>query len=477
MEDNIRRRIKTAKSRNCHGNSIFKKSRPKLQILDLPEDVLCTILSALPLKDVVRTSVLSSKWRSVHKINPKLRFDSMTMCSSSSTHGSDQYTQEFIRNVNAVLQQHKGNFVEHFEIKFGLNGELVIHLDNWVGFVVASHVKNLALDLIPANFRGRNDRYLLPSELLKKESTSCLRNLQLSFVSIKLPAQFSGFPNIRKLDLQSVDVTFKDLEDMVSSCSNLEWLSIVRCHLDDELKIDLPLPRLLYLCVAYCRITRIKFNAMKLKTFDCRGGRYPIDLIQSLELKDANLHYFDSITLENTLTTLPTVLPSVESLNLRATATLKTPTLLESPCKFSQLKYLQLELYMVHEDACNILSLASFLRASPLLEKFELHICVCSVAHFSWLPIRSLPLCPHNHLKKLYITGFTACTGQLEFLIHIVENAPVLEVLTLDPAFKSDKENVRSYEGQTDVFFSRVREISRRHLSGRISPATELYIL
>jgi hypothetical protein len=30
--------------------------------------------------------------------------------------------------------------------------------------------------------------------------------------------------------------------------------------------------------------------------------------------------------------------------------------------------------------------------------------------------------------------GFMASTGQLEFLLYAVENAPVLEVLTLDPA-------------------------------------------
>lgn len=187
--------------------------------------------------------------------------------------------------------------------------------------------------------------------------------------------------------------------------------------------------------------------------------------------------FFDSVTLEYTLSTLPTVLPSVEYLYLRATATFKTHTLLENTCRFSQLKYLQLELYMVYEDADNILSLASILRAAPLLENFEFHISVCSFAHLGWEPLRSLPRCPHNHLTNLYISGFIACTGQLEFLLHTVENAPVLEVLTLDPAFRSDKKVGGGYDGPTDVFFSRVREISRRDLIGRISPTTKLCIL
>ena len=106
-----------------------------------------------------------------------------------------------------------------------------------------------------------------------------------------------------------------------------------------------------------------------------------------------------------------------------------------------------------------------------------LQISVCSFAHLGWEPLWSLPRCPHNHLTNLYISGFRACTGQLEFLLHTVENAPVLEVLTLDPAFRSDKKVGGGYDGPTDVFFSRVREISRRYLIGRISPTTKLCIL
>lgn len=34
------------------------------QVVNLPEDLQCIILSKLPLKEAVRTSVLSSKWRS-----------------------------------------------------------------------------------------------------------------------------------------------------------------------------------------------------------------------------------------------------------------------------------------------------------------------------------------------------------------------------------------------------------------------------
>jgi hypothetical protein len=250
------------------------------------------------------------------------------MCGGRTAAGSKQYTQDFVQNVNAVLQKHNGMFVEDFEVKFEFDSDLVVHLDNWIRFVAASQTKNLALDLVPDEFRGRDDRYLLPVELLDRGSTSRLRCIQLSFVAIKFPLRFNGFPNLRKLDLHLVHVTAKALQDMLSSCSKLEWLSIVRCHLYDELKVDHPLSCLLHLHIAYCEITKIQFNAMKLKTFLYTGECLPIELSQSSELKDVHLFFDDDLTLEHALTTFPTAFPTVQSLTLKALAPMKVCCLL-----------------------------------------------------------------------------------------------------------------------------------------------------
>lgn len=92
-------------------------------------------------------------------------------------------------------------------------------------------------------------------------------------------------------------------------------------HLDDELKVDLPLPRLLYLCVADSMLTGIKFNAMNLKTFVYKGWRYSLE-IRSLDLKNAHLKFFDRISVEDALTILPTVISRVKNLNLQIQTTL-----------------------------------------------------------------------------------------------------------------------------------------------------------
>lgn len=166
---------------------------------------------------------------------PKLRFDSSIL--RDNIYGTKQYAQKFINNVNSILQQHHGKLVEVLEVQIEFNAMLIDHLNNWVSFATSSHPKNLAFDLAPKNFGGRDDHYIFPFELL---DTSRLQSFQVSFVSLKLPSHFSGFCNLKKLDLHILHVSRKDLQDMLSSCPSLEWLSLVRCYLNDELKFDRP---------------------------------------------------------------------------------------------------------------------------------------------------------------------------------------------------------------------------------------------
>uniref|UniRef100_A0A0E0A6E6 F-box domain-containing protein n=1 Tax=Oryza glumipatula TaxID=40148 RepID=A0A0E0A6E6_9ORYZ len=445
MENNLIHRTKRLKQ--CHQQP-FKQSRIKVQFADLPEDLLCTIFSKMPLKDVVRTSVLSRNWRHMWTCCTKLRFDGVTISSN---------------NINAVLHQHSGKIVEEFEVKFEFDSKLVDHLNGLVDFAVSSQTKKMAFDLVPTNPVGLLDRYRFPFERLDNGSISRLQHIQLSFASLELPPHFSVFLNLRNLDLHLLRRIFK-------ICYHNALILNVRCHIGGEIKVTQPLPRLLYLRVTYCDITKLQLNAINLKAFMYDGMRHPIDLGHALVLKEASLHFFGSVHLEDALTTLPSMLPCVQSLSLDAYVPLTTlpsvppcvqplcldvyvslevSSLLKNTCKFSHLKYLQLKLRLYYHDSGNILSLASFLRASPCIEKLEIH------------PIRRLPQGEYGYLKNMHITGFVASTGELEFLLHVVESASILEVLTIEAAGMLGKDI--DYEGRL-----KVEELTRRYLDGII---------
>ncbi|KAL6853408.1 hypothetical protein ACP4OV_019437 [Aristida adscensionis] len=453
-----------------HNKTIVRQRTANAQFLDLPEDVLSSILSKLPPKEIVRTSVLSSKWKHIWTLCSKLRFDGVTMCGGGSS-GTKQYTQKFVDAVGAFLKQYSGRLVEELEVKFEFNGTLAEHLDGWVSLALSSRAKNLVFDLVPADWWGLSPaRYRFPFEVFDGESISRLQHMQLSFVSFKLPPKFSGFPNLKKLDLHVLHVSQKDLQDLLSNCFNLEWLSIVRCHLNDELKVVHPLPRLLCLHVAHCNITKIEFNAMNLQTFAYSGPWLPIQLGHGLKLTDARLYFIEIISLECALPALSNLLPRVQNLTLRTYLSFEVPWLLGNRSKFSQLRYLQLRIFVPSECYDNIPSLGSFLSASPFLEKLEIHFTVIALSHCSELTKR-LPRCTHNYLKNLYITGFAGCAGQVELLVHIVENAPNLEVLAIDRV---------NYFGDDEDCVKRPRikalDIAKRHLDGKISQNTQFFI-
>jgi hypothetical protein len=165
--------------------------------ISILQDVICLIFSKLQLKDLVSTSVLSSKWKHMWTICPTLRFDSSTLCGSNMC-SAEQFTQKFIDNVNAVLQQHRGKLVEALEIKIDFNSRLANHLNNWVSFAVSSKTKSLAFYL-PQNYTS-NVFYIFPFELLDVKTLSRLQHIQLGFVSlIKLPFQFKKKKKKKKI--------------------------------------------------------------------------------------------------------------------------------------------------------------------------------------------------------------------------------------------------------------------------------------
>ncbi|RLN07112.1 hypothetical protein C2845_PM11G27580 [Panicum miliaceum] len=200
-------------------------------------------------------------------------------------------------------------------------------------------------------------------------------------------------------------------------------------------------------------------------TFEYEGSFMPIDLIHSFKLQSANIEFIHAV-FRHALTSLLNGLQSVRNLTLKiGSPHLEKVWLWDNPLKFSNLRHLQLLMFIWDEYVDKILYSVSFLRATPFIEKLEVHFCGASGL---WLaevgPCRKdFGQCKYNYLKDIWIAGFKAARGQLEFLMHVVENAPALEVLLVEigeyPPFRS-----RLY-GATGPPTEKAKKIARTRLS------------
>ncbi|KAJ1264523.1 hypothetical protein BS78_08G007700 [Paspalum vaginatum] len=370
---------------------IFSTSLSDLQ---QRQDILHTIASKLPPKEFGRTSILSRAWRrpmwqTCLALTFKLR--------DCNVDGGLRYKHvwRFIDDVDSVLQEHRGKVVETLQVK------------------VDSVIRGVA--------RVRFPDYAI--------------NNLLSFASLNPPppSQYKGFPNLRKLHLQVSHVSGKDLQRLLSRCCSLEWLHLDYCDIhdddNDELGVVAPLPCLHYLRVSYGKLTKID------------GDFIPIHLVHSLKLQSANIKFID-VVLPHTLVPLLKGIPSVQNLTVNTRRGIplleKHYWLRDSPLlKFSNLRHLQLVVFILDQDVEHILySSASFLKATPFMEKLEIHF----RGVYAWFdeagPSREDLIgqckCNNYYLKSIWITGFKALKGQLEFLLHAVENAHALEVLRVE---------------------------------------------
>lgn len=179
------------------------------RISDLPETLLLEILSSLPTKTVIATSVLSKRWQSLWKMVPKLEFES---------YGN---IYKFAEDVTRSLLSHKAPVLESLQLNIRdyFDG---VYIGIWATIAFARHVREFVLDL---NFlHGPPVR--LPCSLFCFDTIETLK--LKDNILLDVPSSVS-MKSLRTLHLQSVvyrgDVSVRNL---FSSCPNLEHLVVRR---------------------------------------------------------------------------------------------------------------------------------------------------------------------------------------------------------------------------------------------------------
>ncbi|ESQ37539.1 hypothetical protein EUTSA_v10002518mg [Eutrema salsugineum] len=186
----------------------------------LPDPLLCQILSNLPTKDAVKTSLLSSKWRYIWLSISELELDDEEFANSDS----------FVSFVDRFIDFSVESPIEKLKLKLTSKREKCspFAINSWVDAAVKRNIQHLEIDYAK-RYLGFE---LLSTDIFICQTLVCLR---LRFVALNDFERVS-LPRLKTMHLEEVRfVNHLALETLVASCPVLEDLSVIRSQ--DDVKV------------------------------------------------------------------------------------------------------------------------------------------------------------------------------------------------------------------------------------------------
>lgn len=201
-------------------------------ISDLPQSIIENILTRLPIRDAVRTSILSTKWRYKWSTLTQLVFDENCVTPSNDRAPVEKSLVKFITHA---LFLHQGP-IHKFQLSTA-RLQCCPDIDQWLLFLSRNDIRELVLEL------GEGEWFRVPSCLFNCKK---LTRLELFRCEFDPPPTFTGFSYLRSLNLHQVLVAPEVIESLISSCPLLESLSL---SYFDSLDLNIRAPNLKYLCL------------------------------------------------------------------------------------------------------------------------------------------------------------------------------------------------------------------------------------
>ncbi|CAA7030210.1 unnamed protein product [Microthlaspi erraticum] len=171
-------------------------------ISSLPDVILQHILSSIPTKLAVTTSLLSKRWRHVWCDTPCLSLDIDRRATAVS--------------IKETLTRYTAPNVSNFHLKTTM-GRSVTHMEMWIKFAISHNVENLSLDLCTPYDRYNNEKYAYPD---------------FSFINSSV-----CWTSLKKLSLCDCCLSDESLAKILSGCPLLQSLTLSCC--DELMVVDL----------------------------------------------------------------------------------------------------------------------------------------------------------------------------------------------------------------------------------------------
>ncbi|KAL4015731.1 hypothetical protein IC575_023325 [Cucumis melo] len=375
---------------------------------DLPQSIIECILTRLPIRDAIRTSILSRRWRYKWTTLTQLVFDDDCVAMSN-----DGIYEDLIYFITHVLFLHEGPI--H---KFHLSATYLQNtpdLDQWLLFLSRKGIRELIIEL------GDGEWFRVHSCLF---NCSKLTLLELYRCELDPPPTFKGFLCLKSLKLHQVLIAPEDIESLISNCPLLESLAL---SYFDSLVLNICAPNLKYLYLEgefrdICLQNTPLLVSISVALYmndesepfgdisDCNYEKF-LGGVPYLEKLTGHVYFTKYLSIGNSARTLPVSYIYLKSIELHQVS---------------------------FEDMNEILVVLRLITSSPNLEELQISGSANPVAA-SEAPDLDFweNECPSNltfgKLRVVKATDMSGVPHEMEFIKYLLRNCPVLEIMSIRP--------------------------------------------
>ncbi|KAL9147406.1 hypothetical protein ABFS82_13G171500 [Erythranthe guttata] len=415
----------------------------------LPDCILDHILSYLPTKEAVATSVLSKRWKYLWTFVPILDFDDSLLYSSQFEFRHSINVTCFMNFVDKVLLQRDKSNVKRFRLSCRVCFS-ASRVNEWILSAVKQNVQELDLCLFV------EEPFVLPACVFDNEILTVIK-LEMN-CNLHLPPRIS-IPSLKTLHLRLV--TFPNdnntVQSLFSSCPFLEELAVLDCEWMNLKRISITIPSLKILIIddlPFCSVDDLRGCEISIDAGNLIFFKYSGYLSNKINIYG---HSSSALALIN----IPTLsgrrreighrtvklfggLVNVSSLRISSgtiEALFHAEDMMDNLPNFENLTFLELRgEFRKH----SIKLLIKLLRRMLKLE--FLHFCEGLGQCEDDSGMQLLPDCALSSLKTVDYTNFCGTNTEIWFLRFLLKNAVVLEKMNVYWSKNSSKDQMNQWK-------------------------------
>ncbi|RDX69385.1 putative F-box/LRR-repeat protein, partial [Mucuna pruriens] len=433
----------------------------------LPIELLLTILSLLPFKEVMKNCVLSKKWSKICKSTTNIEFNELFFVKFDEPDETrEAQRRAFLDFINIWIGNYEGSVVDKFSLRLSMPENVGHIIDRCVSFATLGGVKELALDFADANrsedmvyFEDYEARLMLPAQVYEHSSLESLKLYSCGFVV----AQMVNFHLLKQISLGWMEVSLTAIKTLLSNCETLESLSFKKCWNSELFNLgDEPNMVLRKLIIDKCRYDYgvFRVNAPNLKIFKyCGLMHFFIVEIHCLELEEAHLDFSPEYGFEGHGHPLCNL---VEALYTSRVLTVCSFVLQVIPSGPEQIRDMHVR-HLIMKTALHeneFMGITFFLNCCPMLERLTIEISSLNDLFVSinydyevpfyfnlmqfWIDNVGVYECLRSSLKVVEMNGFRGTMNEHNVLKYLIFSGIVLKKISIN-MLKDGSGNVESH--------------------------------